>query len=768
MTTNFNEIYKVRKIVFSEKYNDNEENCKTKYFYIGVLQNNMKFKGYSYNIILEGDLLLGPFEKKTDKHMKDNEYYYDFKKNSKIILSNDKNTQIQRINDLVGTENINIFEKFNYGSDMFWINILNEYYKINSNLVEDKINEAICVVGLHIENYHDLILLQFNNKLIEKNIIGIRDKQQIELIIHPDFGINIDSWNENKIHLLFDIEGFGVKTIKKIAEGLNISIDTKMKLNLLFKCNNELCIYFDEYHFNNLLSGDFLYNVKVSFDKFNELVNELLKDNILIIIGDYIYNKKPYEKEHNISKNLINFKNKYNLIKYYNINEDELISEINKFTISNYELNKEQKDAIKMIFNNCITIIHGKAGTGKTSVIKCLLYCINYFKLPSIQLEMLAPTAAAKVRMEVSLNEYNYMKNISYSTIHSFNYPRKGDINIINDYTLFIIDESSMIDINTLNNLISKIKYKYNLFSIIFLGDYRQLPSVGLGDILKNLLKSKNIQNTELITVCRNNDNIKKLLDIICNGEELTKTNKMIFGNNKIISWKRPTTDENFDNYIENIIIDRKDYIIKNETLIITPTNNIVKKYTATIRDIINPLQDSEEINEILYYGKIYRLNDRVIHTKNYKRENLYNGLMGKIYKINQFKDEETKKNHYELLVKFDNNTEFIYKTNEKFFYDLEIAYLITVHKSQGQEFDEVIIIINNNIYDKMLTRNLLYTALSRAKKKLIIISQKENINKAIKNPIERLTLMDQMLNYYSEGNKLDFIDYVNIDKLNN
>ncbi len=711
------EILKIQNIFKKNEYSCSNGN--KKYFVIGKLSNMMSFKGYFYCDVMVDDLITGPF-------VEDNKMC-ELTKINKVILSNDIKIQKQRINYLVGNEYVEYFNKFEYG-DYFWINVYNEYCKIEYNDF-GKLNDydnVICIVGDYIEKYEDLLLVKMTEELESRGIYGLKKNQKISLIKHPFFGININNWNEKYLYLLFEIEGIGIETIIKITNVLNASTDTKMKLNLIYKLDKELCIYFDEDLYDYLLSGPFLGYIKIDSNKFNQIITELSNDNIILQIKNYLYNKPLYNKEHNISDNLIKLKNKRNMIEFNELHE-KLIFDF----IDEEKLNINQSIAIKRIFNNSVSIIYGKAGTGKTTIIKSLINTINYLKI-EFDIYFLAPTAIAKEKLKQSMHSvHNHEKD--FMTIHSFN--RQYEYNEI--YTFFIIDETSMIDINVLNDFIEKIKYTN--CSIIFLGDIRQLPSVGQGNVFNSLISSNSITKTELDSVIRNNSTITNILNDVCNGNNI---NKEI--DKKIFLWKKPKSD-NIDTKIEKIVNDRIESIQDNKTLIITPLNITITKYTNLIRDIVNP-----EGDEIIHKNKIFRLKDKVIHTKNFNKEGLYNGLIGTITKIEKNK----------IFVTFNNDKKFVYLTNEKFINYLDPAYIITVHKSQGQEYDEVIVIIDNS--NQVLNRNLLYTALSRAKNKIVLISEKEFVNQAINKTIERLSLMKEMLMYYNSDIKKDFIDVLN------
>ena len=746
-------VYEVTKLICpNQKGNYND------YKIFIRLDKIIKASGYIYIDIMEGDLIEGPFTNKN------NEDIYQINKSYKIMLPQKPIQQKVRIQKLlntnINTDDIGFFNSIGYGVE-FWIKV----YKCYNNCQDldgctMNVFKSLDIIGKHILKYYDSLLIILDEELKKKNIINLYRNQKIELMIHPYFGFYIDSWKEDNLYKLFDIKGFAINTILKIATGINASIDIKTELLLISILNDKhICIKYNYENWINILnSSKILESLNISDitqEKFNQIIENIISKGKIIKIGEYLYSAKMYDYEMNITETLINLSNNCNIINQLGLNEEELLIIIKNYEFKKrddkdkvldikYELNNEQQEGIITLFKNNVSIIHGKAGTGKSTLITGIVHCINELE-KNISIYFLTPTAKAKMRIKQIIDDakINSYRICDYQTIHSFNimiqhncYSYLNQLQDDNIIKLFIIDETSMIDIQILNELLLLIS-NYNC-CLLFLGDVRQLPSIGPGDFLNKMILSKCIKSTELTQVVRNSGNLTILLNKIINKEHID----LSICDGKMVKWIVPKTDD-YNEIIKSTIT--------NNNIIITTTNNTIKKYTDIIRDIKNPKDNKKEI---VYNKRLFRENDIVIHTKNFNNKGLINGLSGKIKSIyeNQIeikiKDKTIIKIETIIKVIFDNNLEFNYYLNKEHINYLEPAYLITVHKSQGSEYDHVIFLITNK---SMLSNKLLYTAISRAKKSITLIITEEFIKYGIMNKESRKTLMKEMFLYHNQ-----------------
>lgn len=477
-------------------------------------------------------------------------------------------------------------------------------------------------------------------------------------------------------------------------------------------------IYYDKSEVFSVLSK--LFNILIDYETYLEYLDELNEELHIVISDNRCYLQSNFEDEVIISEILKKIDNK----EMKEIDYEEKIKKLEHKL--NIEYNDDQKKAISSALNNNITIISGGPGTGKTTIINAIvkLYieknCLNNLDIVE-QIVLLAPTGRASKKMSTSTG-------LPASTIHRYlKWNKDTNDFMINEKNrnfqkLIIVDEVSMIDTHLFASLLKGIN---SYVKLILVGDAHQLPSVGPGLILSDLINSDLFNYVPLNLIYRQSDNsyIPYLAREIKN-KDLSEE----FINKK--------DDYNF------LMLDNKDITAtikkiieagiqkgydENNLQILAPKykgDNGIDILNSILCHIFNP---SKGQREIMYGDIIYKEGDKVLQLVNDADNNVFNGDIGFIKSIATINTPYKKE---VISIDYDGNVVMYSKKDLK---NIRHAYAITIHKSQGSEFDHVIMPISFN-YGAMLYNKILYTGVSRAKKSLILIGDAKAFYRGVMN----------------------------------
>ncbi len=478
------------------------------------------------------------------------------------------------------------------------------------------------------------------------------------------------------------------------------------------------------------------YDIEVK--QIEELLCELNGEMKVEIVENKYYLEEIYEAQYSIIDRIDRLlrKEKKN---YKNFQKELFLLEES----NDIQYNEKQKEAIEKALTSNIVIITGGPGTGKTTIIRAIveLYQIlNKYKDKELEnvISLLAPTGRASKRMSESTN-------FPASTIHRFlKWNRDSNRFGINEYNpdfskLIIIDEVSMIDLPLMDSLLRGLTEDIQL---VLVGDSNQLPSVGPGMVLKDFIDS------DLIDVIK--------LDILYRQKEDSYIPELAreIRENDLQDFLRTRDDYTFltcssDSIISNlpkictqILEHGYDY---RKVQIMAPMyagTNGIDNLNKILQEVFNP--SSKTKNELKVGDVIFRENDKVLQLVNVPDENVFNGDIGIITSIRHGNITKSGKN--EITIDFDGN---LVTYQPKDFINIKHGFIISIHKSQGSEFDVVVIPISRS-YQRMLYRKLIYTGITRAKKKLILIGEPESFIYSVENHQESLRKTDLLENLLS------------------
>ena len=599
-------------------------------------------------------------------------------------------------------------------------NVLKKVPKITQNKI-DTIYDTL----VKYEESHAMIV-----SLTE---MGFTMKEAME--VYNTYKNNTITIIENNIYKIIDDTTIPFNKIDNIALNLDIDLlDTRRINALIIQIMKDLTfeqgdtyLYFDEIY--NEINK---YLINIEKDLISNSLEELESDLKIIKEDDKYFIKEVYDSENYIADK-IKYLIKKKKTKYDNLGEYIDLLEKN----SNILYNDKQKLAIKKAIENNILIITGGPGTGKTTIIKAIVKLykkINNYSEDEVikNLALLAPTGRASKRMCESTN-------YPATTIHRFlKWNKESNEFGINEFNpdhshLIIIDEVSMIDNNLMDSLLRGLTKKIKL---ILVGDINQLPSVGPGMVLKDLIDSKLIDTINLDTLYRQDAN--SYIPVLAN--EINNNSL----SDKVLS---KTSDYYFvECYKEGILNNIIDvcYKLKNKGYDYKRFQIMAPMYKGELgidnlnyhlQNIFNPPDESKK--EFKYGDIVYRENDKVLQLVNMPDLNVFNGDIGIITKV--ISSNHSKSGKQELEIDFDGN---IVNYQAKDLVNIKHGYIISIHKSQGSEFELVVMPISMS-YRRMLYRKLIYTGITRARKKLIIIGNPDALKYSVSNVVEKIRKTD-------------------------
>lgn len=563
--------------------------------------------------------------------------------------------------------------------------------------------------------------------VIQLKDYGVSDSVAIKIFNH--FGQLSYELVASDPFKLTEVPSVGFKTADLIAQKNGIAPNDPKRIQacILF-CLEELIESGHTAYSNSRILEEVSEIINIEYALIKSEINFLIEKKLVVplslivdgVLTECLSHYKSYGVENRISKEIFKLIN----------SESELIIDVNLFDDyckdNSINLDISQMNAAKSIFSSKVSILTGGPGTGKTHTIKTILSFIKSCN-DKCKVILSAPTGRAAKRMQE-------LSGVPSSTIHRLLGFKEGQF-IHNEYNklkgdLFIVDESSMIDIWLANAFLKALP---SHAMIIFVGDTDQLPPVGAGNFFRDIIASKVVPVSRLSNIHRQSEDSRlvviahdSLSGIVPSLSDIPTTSDFRF--------IRTDSADQISELIPNIITDLLlNGVGPNDIQVLTPkreSNLGTSKLNEKLKVLFNPTSFNGKSLHKIHVG------DRVMQTKNNRDLGVYNGDIGLVVNV----DVENS----EITALFENDRVIF---NNKEAHDLVLSYAVTVHKSQGSDFPYVIIPITKS-HSFMWDLNLFYTAITRAKRKVILVGEPQMIEQAIrtKKNNNRVTVLPLLL----------------------
>ena len=540
---------------------------------------------------------------------------------------------------------------------------------------------------------------------------------------------------EKDIYRLFqDIEGIGFLTADKLAFNLGIQREDKRRIisgidyALMQLCNNGHCCI-PEMALVDKTAKILQVNNQIIFTILKERIDNGSLNTEVVGGETLIYPPYLYYAEKKVAMRLLQLQQATEPL-----SEDNLSLFIKVWEKDNQiQLAQKQKEAIKACLHHGVLVLTGGPGTGKTTVIKGIL---SILKAQGLKIRLAAPTGRAAKRLsettgQKALTIHRLLEANNLAQDDNLQLGFSKDINDQLDADVIILDEVSMVDIVLMHHFLNAVP---DGCRIILVGDTDQLPAVGPGSVLKDIIRSQKIPAIRLDEIFRQAQT------------SMIIQNAHIINAGRLPDIRKQYSDFVFyelndDTSITQKILDlctkdlpHEGFDVLKDVQVLSPMHRFlcgVENLNLMLQEQLNPKKNQDELK---YSSQTFRVGDKVMHIRNNYQINVFNGDIGFIQDIN---NEKLTVDYFDHIVTYEKN-----ELNE-----LTLAYASSVHKSQGSEYKVVIIPLSTSHYI-MLQRNLLYTAITRAKQKVIIIGSKKALMTAIQSnrTQKRYTLLAERL----------------------
>ncbi len=614
-------------------------------------------------------------------------------------------------------------------------------------ILEDKSN-LLLVPKMTVKKADNIYLTLTKYEESHKMIVYLTElgfAMRDALLIYNTYKANTMSILEHNIYrIMDDIEEISFLKVDTIVRKKELTVDNDLRI--------KACIFYvmKELTFKNgdtyLHLGEITENVSsyLGFDVDSKLVEELLcelsGEMKVQIEQEKYYLEEIYDAQYYIVQRIRQLVSRP-IKKYAKLEQQFKLLEQDM----GISYNEKQKEAIEKSLTNNLVIVTGGPGTGKTTIIKAIVELyqeLNHIEekdLPKY-ISLLAPTGRASKRMSESTA-------FPASTIHRFlKWNKETNLFAVNEYNpdfskFIIIDEVSMIDISLMDSLLRGLTED---IQVVLVGDSNQLPSVGPGMLLKDFIDSGLIPVVELDLLYRQKEDsyIPELAREIREnqlGDFLTTRDDYTF-----LPCSSSAIPSSLMTICKQVLEHGYDY---RKIQVMAPMYagmNGIDNLNKVLQGVFNPKSSTK--NELKVGDVVFREQDKVLQLVNMPDDNVFNGDIGMITSIR--KGTTTKSGKNEITIDFDGN---LVTYTPKDFGNIKHAFIISIHKSQGSEFEVVILPLCHS-YQRMLYRKLIYTGITRAKKKLILLGEEDAFTFSVSNEQENIRKTDLLQKLIDSG----------------
>ena len=593
-----------------------------------------------------------------------------------------------------------------------------EKFGIETFRIFDEEPERLMEIKGISENRYQKLIQSYRDHIGARDVIAYLASYKITankaIKVYRYFGENTVTVLRETPYRLCEISGFGFLTVDVMARQIGIAYDDPMRIaagvrHVLEEALQKGNLFLDS---DTVLSksirllGDAVTGEEPSRTAILSAVQNAVQNGDMVLEGQNIYLRPAFDAECGVAECLEQLRHN-NCRKIGKLEERITEAEQNQ----GITLSDQQKAAVKTCFENPVTIITGDPGTGKTTIQKVLLSIFSQATKGMGETLLCAPTGRAARRMMESSDHDS--KTIHMALMHM------GDGTGSTQFTeeLIIVDEMSMVDIYLAWDLLKAIS---NHTRLVLIGDANQLPPVGPGKVLSDLIQSAAVPVIALKEIYRQAE-----------GSRIIGNAALISAGNHALQYGDDFQFVNADDAGQAVEFLKQLYVTElaqhplDEVQILSPVRKNgdlgIRQLNPVLRDMINPSAYGKK--ELQIGSRVFRAGDKVMQTAN--AQDIANGDIGYIKDIHTGPETGAK------LAVIDFGMERVYEYSREELENVELAYASTIHKSQGSEFSVVIVpVLMEHAF--MLCRNLIYTAITRAKTKVILIGMTKALHMAI------------------------------------